>query len=220
MKLSVVVATYNREKLLKQTLDSLKKNSDNEIEIIVVDDASTEPETIEYLDSLKDIKLFRFSENVGVARVKNKGIEMASLTEYIHICDNDIYYLPHWDTGLIEILEKHKDVGLVGGKRHPHLVVWEVRDNGKTLIMENQPGYSFFMERKFLDEVGWFETENPNSIGHADSIMCERVKAKNKKIATVDPPVIYHCGAKNFKGLFAYPEMQIISQLHSEIKFL
>ena len=42
MKIPVVIATYNRLELLKQTIDSLKKNSDNEIEIIVVDDASTE----------------------------------------------------------------------------------------------------------------------------------------------------------------------------------
>ena len=224
MRIPVVIATYNRVELLKQTIDSLKKNSDNEIEIIVVDDASTEPEAIKYLNSLKDIKFFRFTDNVGVAKVKNKGIEMASPSDYIHICDNDIYYLPHWDIKLIQVLETYEDIGLVGGKRHSHHRIYETRKmlDDEVFILENQPGYSFFMRRKLLDEIGEFEVNDPKAFFHADSVMCERIKAKGKLLGAVNPPVIYHCGLNNFQGLRAsdYPEMQIISQSHPEIKFL
>ena len=224
MKIPVVIATHNRLELLKQTIDSLKKNSDNEIEIIVVDDASTESGVAKYFDSLENVKFFHFADNFGVARVKNKGIELASPSDYIHICDNDIYYLPHWDIKLIQVLETYEDIGLVGGKRHSHHRIYETRKmlDDEVFILENQPGYSFFMRRELLNEIGGFEVNDPKAFFHADSVMCERVKAKGKLLGAVNPPVIYHCGINNFQGLKAsdYPEMQTISQLHPEIKFL
>jgi len=222
-KIPVVISTFNRLELLQQTIDSLRKNSDNELEIIVVDDASTEPGVVPYLDSQNDISYYVFQERVPVAEVKNKGVQMSSKQKYICMIDNDVYFLPHWDTVLIDVLNKHKDIGMVGSKRHPHHKILETRNMAghDVLIMENQPGYCFFLERKLLDEMGNLEGVPGSWYGHEDSMLVEKIKRSGRLVATVAPPVMYHCGMRNLVNFAAdYPEMVELSKLNPNIKFL
>lgn len=226
--LPVVIATFNRLELLKQTIETAKKNADNKLEIIVVDDASNDG-TKEYLKSLDFIKYYRFKEHAYIAGVKNKGIEMASPSKYIYISDNDIYFLPHWDSIMIKALETYSDVGIVGGRKHPHHRILTDRadslrriDNITVCLVDNQAGYSFMLRRKDLDEVGYFnDTIQAGIRGGEDNDFIERMKSKGKIVACVDPPVLYHCGLYSFTGnpTSDYPEMINLQYSHSEILF-
>ena len=55
----VVLISFNRRKLLQQTIESIQKNSVMNVKIIVVDNSKDE-ETPKYLESLKDIIYYRF----------------------------------------------------------------------------------------------------------------------------------------------------------------
>lgn len=87
-KISIIVPVYNREKLIKRCLDSLLNQTLKDIEIICVNDSSTDnSEKIikQYTDSR--IKLITIPHS-GPSVCRNKGMEIAS-GEYIGFTDSD-----------------------------------------------------------------------------------------------------------------------------------
>ena len=90
IKVSVIVPTYNREKYVKTCLDSLINQTLKEIEIIVVDDGSsdnTEKIVMNFND--KRIKYIK-KENTGIGDTRNHGIREAK-GEYLSFVDIDDY---------------------------------------------------------------------------------------------------------------------------------
>lgn len=74
---SVIIPTYNREKVLERAIDSVLNQSFKDFELIVVDDGSTD-QTSEILKKYdKNIKVIR-TENKGVSAARNLGVQHAS----------------------------------------------------------------------------------------------------------------------------------------------
>ena len=94
-KISVIIPVYNAERFLHQTLDSVLSQSLKEIEVICVDDGSTDNSfniLKEYEEKDKRVRVVtQKNEYAGMAR--NKGIALAK-GEYIHFLDADDYVLP------------------------------------------------------------------------------------------------------------------------------
>ncbi len=92
-KVSVVVPCYNMEKYIERCLDSLQKQLLEDIEIICVDDKSTDS-TPEILKSRAEsdprIHIIQQEKNMGVAVARNTGIDNAT-GEYIGFVDADDY---------------------------------------------------------------------------------------------------------------------------------
>ena len=81
MKFSVLIAHYNNAHYFKQCYDSLKKQTYQDFEIIVVDDCSTDDsfEKIQnYCNGDSRVKFFQNSENKGVGFTKKRCVELAS----------------------------------------------------------------------------------------------------------------------------------------------
>ena len=88
MKLSVIIPVYNGEKTIKETLDSLFSQTLSDIEVIVVNDGSTD-NTLEILRSFTDKRLKVITiENSGQGIARNKGLEIAE-GEYVGFVDAD-----------------------------------------------------------------------------------------------------------------------------------
>lgn len=90
-KVSAIIPVYNTEKYLEKCLDSVCNQTLSDIEIICIDDCSTDGS----LEILKDyaqkdnrIKLIEFKENKGAAVARNTGIKTAT-GEYIGFIDSD-----------------------------------------------------------------------------------------------------------------------------------
>lgn len=92
IKVSLIIPVYNVEKYLEKCLDSLINQTLKEIEIICVNDGSTDnsPAILEQF-KLKDnrIKIIN-QENLGVSQARNNGIN-TSQGEYIGFVDSDDY---------------------------------------------------------------------------------------------------------------------------------
>ena len=91
-KVSIIVPFYNSKKYLKRCLDSLVKQSLNDIEIIFVNDGSTdgsEEIIYDYLNKDQRIKLFN-KENGGQASARNLGLSKAT-SDYVIFIDSDDY---------------------------------------------------------------------------------------------------------------------------------
>ena len=90
VKISVIVPVYNVEKYLKKCLDSILNQTLKDIEVICIDDGSTDS-SLQILKefSNKDSRVVVISQdNSGPAKTRNKGIELAT-GEYLTFVDSD-----------------------------------------------------------------------------------------------------------------------------------
>ena len=75
-KISVIVPIYNTEVLLRRCLDSLRSQTERDIEFILVDDASTD-KSIDIMETYRKkdarFKIISLSQNEGVSIARNKG---------------------------------------------------------------------------------------------------------------------------------------------------
>jgi glycosyltransferase involved in cell wall biosynthesis len=98
-KVSIIIPTYNRFKFLLNAIQSVREQTYTNIEIIVINDCSTEKEYYEY-DFGKDIKIIHLDKNSKVilgnssaGHVRNFGINVAT-GDYIAFLDDDDQWFP------------------------------------------------------------------------------------------------------------------------------
>ena len=108
---SVIVPTYNRAAFLPIAIQSLFEQSFQNIEIIVVDDGSTD-ETKVVLEPLMDKIKYITTEHKGTAHARNTGMKAAT-GEYIAFLDSDDLYLPHKLELQVAFMEDHPEVDMV-----------------------------------------------------------------------------------------------------------
>lgn len=97
---SVVIPSFNRFKYLMNTISSVQKQTYQNIEIIVINDCSTQEEYYSYDWEGNGIDILHLKENsrkifthAGCGYVRNKGIEKCS-GKYIAFCDDDDIWFP------------------------------------------------------------------------------------------------------------------------------
>ena len=117
--ITVVVPVYNVEQYLKDCIDSIILQTYKDIEIILVDDGSTDTSGLicdEYKSKDKRIKVFH-KENGGLSSARNCGIENAT-GKYITFVDSDDVVRENYILFLYKaIKELEKEVGFVIFKR-------------------------------------------------------------------------------------------------------
>ena len=88
-KISVIVTTYNRKELLKETINSIINQTFKDFELIVVDNNSNY-NFLSEIKSFDDERIVAFQNNNNgiIARNRNFGI-MKSKGEFIAFCDDD-----------------------------------------------------------------------------------------------------------------------------------
>ncbi len=95
--ISIIVPVYNREKYIDRCIKSLISQSYKNIEIICVNDGSTD-NSLDILNSYakkdKRIKIINNPQNMGIGYSRNAGIK-ASTAEYIMWCDSDDWFEKH-----------------------------------------------------------------------------------------------------------------------------
>lgn len=86
---SVIMPVYNRENVVKQAIDSVLNQTYQNIELIIIDDGSTDG-TINILNSISDnrVKVFLNENNEGASFSRNRGLKESS-GEYIAYLDSD-----------------------------------------------------------------------------------------------------------------------------------
>ena len=142
MKLSVIIPCFNEKKTLKQLINEVKKSTVEDLEIIVVDDCSTDG-TRDILKGMKDadIKVLYHKVNQGKGAALRTGFKNAT-GDICIVQDADLEYDPQEFPLVIEpILQNKADV--VFGSRfqsgRPHRVVyfWHRIGNGFLTLLSN-----------------------------------------------------------------------------------
>lgn len=109
---SVIIPTYNRREYVQEAIDSALGQTYKNVEIVVVDDGSTD-QTQEALCNRygKQIHYF-FQDNQGESVARNVAIRR-STGEYIALLDSDDIWLPHKLEQQVAFMEQQPEVGLV-----------------------------------------------------------------------------------------------------------
>lgn len=118
---SVIIPVYNGAAYIAEALESILNQTYENIEIIIIDDGSTD-------NSLDIVKGFRSDKikiivnecNIGLAATRNRGLKAAE-GEYIALMDGDDVSFPNRLSAQVNLLEKHPDVGLVSS----HFITFE-----------------------------------------------------------------------------------------------
>ena len=109
---SIVLPVHNGEKYIRESLDSCLKQTYENIEIVVIDDASDDstPEILEeYEKKFDKVKVFTIEKQNSLGAVLNIGIK-ASNGSYIARMDADDIMYPTRIEKQVEFLENNKDV--------------------------------------------------------------------------------------------------------------
>ena len=115
-KISIIIPAYNCETYIERCIKSLIEQEYENIEIIVVNDGSTDntERTIKKLVELDKRIIYVYKENGGVSSARNAGINVAS-GDYVGFVDADDYVEPDMFSEMVKELGKSKsDIALIG----------------------------------------------------------------------------------------------------------
>lgn len=220
-KVSIVIVTYNNWLLSQNCLRSVLENTDEyEIEVIVVDNCSTDETRLE-LARINDsrMQIHYMKENLGFAKGNNFGIKQAS-GDYVILLNNDTIVPNGW---LHRIISKFTDekIGMVGPMSNSvgneQIVDFYVPDerNGVALDYLNlhyhfNDGNScetemlgFFcvaIRYKVIDKVGLLD-ENFGIGMFEDDDYCYRVRQADYKLLIAEDAFVFHKGSAAFKKI-------------------
>ncbi len=106
---SVVVATYNGERFISPQLDSILEQTYPNLEVIIVDDRSTDGTANllkQYAERFKNIRLFFNEQNMGYVRNFEKGMLLAS-GDFLALSDQDDIWDKHKLSLLMQEIDDH-----------------------------------------------------------------------------------------------------------------
>jgi GT2 family glycosyltransferase len=199
VRASVVIATRERSDYLARCLAALRRQSvpADEFEVIVVDDASRTPVTVEAAAGGPATRLIRLSAQAGPSGARNAGIGAAA-SDVIAFTDDDCRPDERWlESGLRE-LERGFD--LVAGRTLPEPE--EDRARGPFDYSMNVPGpdprYStcnMFYRREVLERSGGFTASFASASGYhlgEDTDLAWRVIEAGARAGYTDDALVYH----------------------------
>ncbi|OZI05399.1 hypothetical protein BWI93_25675 [Siphonobacter sp. BAB-5385] len=116
---SVIIPCYNSGTYLPEALASVEAYQGSyAYEIIIINDGSTDPHTLEYLRELETRGYsILHQENKGAAAARNTGVR-AARGKYLLLLDSDNRIRPAYLEKGIPVLESRPDVGVVYGNAH------------------------------------------------------------------------------------------------------
>lgn len=154
--ISVVIPVYNGENFLAQAVDHILVQNYQPLEIIVIDDGSTD-NTVEVAAQLQDKIHYFYQENSGPAAARNLGIKQAK-GELIAFLDVDDRWSNNTLKILTEYLKKHPESGIAQG-----LIIRQKINPITHKVIENSPPYNYInlgcalYRKSTFQQVGLFD---------------------------------------------------------------
>ena len=212
---SVVIPTHNRKKKLIRLINSIQrcKYPQSKIEIVVVDDASTDKTFETVKETFPEIKILRNNMELFPSACRNLGIKN-SQGEYIFLVDDDNVLDENAPGELVKVFAKYNDVGIVGpimyyyknpkkvwcaGARlyppifiptHISQAVNRQNFSEKQLIECDYVPNTFMIKRIMTKQIGFFDETLP--IGWEEADFALRIKKKHYKVVISTAAKVFH----------------------------
>ena len=181
-KVTVIVVTWNQREFLEECLESLRAQTFQDFELIVVDNGSSDG-TAAFLSTLAHQQLHVISNaaNLGFCAANNQGIA-AARAEFVALLNDDAAARPGWLGAMLEAINADPQLGMVASKivtyRNPqvidkvgHLIYLDGQNRGRGtgLIDHGQfdsmnetawpDGCAALYRATMLDQIGGFDED-------------------------------------------------------------
>ena len=171
-KISIIVTSYNSAAFIENCISSLLNQSVDNIEIIVIDDASTD-NTVELLKKYSSIKVIELKENLGTYHARNIGMKQLS-GEFVTFQDSDDW--SHPERLARQLLQLNDNPNTVANFSK----FFRVDDKGLPSSRQNYPLLrlnlsSLMIRRKVLEELGGFDDQRRIE---SDKILLNKIISK------------------------------------------
>lgn len=169
--LSIITINYNGLKDTCELIESLPTDDDS-LEVIVVDNASTQDEASEIENRFPHVMVIRSDQNLGFAGGNNLGIQAAH-GKYLFFLNNDtILHQPSAISHLIKRLESSDEIGIVSPKIRFSWGSQPIQYAGYS------PLSSITLRNKSIgcgeDDYGQYDTPHPTPYAHGAAMMVKR----------------------------------------------
>lgn len=228
MDLSVIIVSWNVKKLLEQCLLSIYEQSEGlDLEIIVVDNNSSDQTVKMVAEKFPKVKLIANDNNAGFAKANNQGIEVAS-GRLLLLLNPDTKILDKALITMVSFMERRQDVALAGCqlvnadnslqpsvRRFPtlgtHLGMmfklhhffsfkhyqWQDFDYGREAQVKQLMGAFIMMRRSAWEKIGQLDEKYYLWFEEVD--YCLRADKSGLKIVYTPVAKIVHYGEQSFK---------------------
>lgn len=147
---SIIIPMRDKHEVLKTCLDSIRQSTYENVEILIIDNGSQEPDTLAYLSSLTDCRILRYDIPFNYSKLNNWATKEAS-GDYLIFLNNDIEVItPDWIEQMLQHAQR-PNVGVVGAKllypdgkiQHAGVVlgIGGVADHAHKSLPRTSPGY-------------------------------------------------------------------------------
>ncbi|HTL86327.1 MAG TPA: glycosyltransferase family 2 protein [Acidimicrobiia bacterium] len=194
--LSVVVLAWDNLALTEAFVDSVRRNTSVDYELIIVDNGS-KPDAAAFAETAADRAVLN-AENLGFARGMNQGLE-AARGELIAFCNNDIVVPPDWAARLIETMRSHPNAGIVVPAITTASNPVTVRSGAGTTVEVLEPfsappaGVVYVMRVDTVNALGRWEEEYEVASGE-DVDLCFKVWVNDLDIVFDERVLVDHVG--------------------------
>lgn len=221
-RLSIIVPVFNKWELTEQCLRSLHKHTPPDVEVMVVDNASSDatPAACQVLGDSLFSGLFRYvrlERNANFGPACNLGAERAS-AERVFFLNNDTILTADWLLPLLTALENDPSLGAVGPLLlypgadrvqhagvlfHPGIQVSHALERvsltsplvRKRRSFQAITGAALMMRKDLFQDCGGFHSAYANGLEDLD--LCCRIREKGLRLTVVPESVIYHIASQS-----------------------
>lgn len=162
MLVSIIIPYYNHWQLTHQRLSELYRFAPENVEIILVNDASPDADCRtgagwwQSQTKRHKIKYIQNEENLGFGGSHNQGAKVAE-GDILVFLSNDVVISGDFISAIVEIINKDENV-LVGGRVLIHNTGWNVFNfDGKPSLIPYTEGWMIACTRKLWDAIGGFD---------------------------------------------------------------
>ena len=216
---TLLVLNWNGQSIIEECIHSLKKTEYNNIEILVVDNASTD-NSLTLLNKIDGIRIVSNQTNLGYAAGNNVGFKHAC-GKYIATLNNDIVVEPTWLNEAITFLEENNSIGIISCRQMDYykrdkidslysvptpFLLLQRGCRGETYLQKDnhsKPGYvigangaSAIYRKEMLDTIGGFE-ESFFAYQEENDLQM-RCFINGWKCVYVPTALVYHMGSATF----------------------
>jgi len=185
--LSIVIPCYNQGRFLGKALQSCRELGHPGLEIIVVDDSSTD-ETQEVACNQPGVRYVR-QENKGLASARNTGLRMAK-GRYVSFLDADDWYLPNNLLVNLDIIHRHPHYAYIAGCHEVHF------ENGDVHVHCMMPDRDVFRFLLLTNFIG-----NPSTVVYRRSLLRDHPFSQDARLKGCEDYDHYLTLARNYPVL-------------------